>query len=105
LAAVIVGLFIAAIAYLQYQRIINVNWEGSKHFYKMEVTHSATLSNVGIPLVSSGSAGFVPMYSQMDYIIACHTVELTRRSFDSNRKMGDKKGPWVSVTRKVSNHL
>ncbi|HXX96511.1 MAG TPA: FUN14 domain-containing protein [Candidatus Bathyarchaeia archaeon] len=27
LAAVIVGLFIAALAYLQYQRILNVNWE------------------------------------------------------------------------------
>jgi uncharacterized membrane protein (Fun14 family) len=35
LAAVIVGLFIAAIAYLEYQRIIDVDWEkGSSTFTK-----------------------------------------------------------------------
>ena len=32
LAAVIVGLFIAAMAYLQYQRIINVDWERVQAF-------------------------------------------------------------------------
>lgn len=74
LVAVIVGLFIAALAYLQYQRILNVDW------YKVQaisqngidwmadalthvsstigVSHPGTLSNIGITLVSSVSAGF-----------------------------------------------
>jgi uncharacterized membrane protein (Fun14 family) len=75
LAAVIVGLFIAALAYLQYQRILNVDWERVQAFSQNGInwvvdaithvsntiagTHSATLSTVGIPLVSSVSAGFV----------------------------------------------
>jgi uncharacterized membrane protein (Fun14 family) len=37
LAAVIVGLFIAALAYLEYQRILNVDWR-FKQFHKMELT-------------------------------------------------------------------
>jgi uncharacterized membrane protein (Fun14 family) len=72
---VIVGLFIAAMAYLQYQRILNVDWERVQAFSQNEInwvvnaithlsntidaSHSGTLSNVGIPLVSSVSAGFV----------------------------------------------
>jgi uncharacterized membrane protein (Fun14 family) len=75
LAAVIVGLFIAALAYLQYQRILNVDWERVQAFSQTGITwvvnaithvsntidasHSGTLSNVGIPLVSSVSAGFI----------------------------------------------
>jgi len=74
LAAVIVGLFIAALAYLQYQRILNVDWERVQGFSqngitwvvnalahisnKIDASHSGTLSNVGIPLVSGVSAGF-----------------------------------------------
>jgi uncharacterized membrane protein (Fun14 family) len=74
LAAVIVGLFIAALAYLQYQRILNVDWERVQAFSQNGITwvanaithvsntidasHSGILSN-GIPLVSSVSAGFV----------------------------------------------
>jgi uncharacterized membrane protein (Fun14 family) len=71
LAAVIAGLFIAAIAYLQYQRILNVDWDRVQqngitwvvnaitHVSNTIDGHSGTLSNVGIPLVSSVSAGFV----------------------------------------------
>ena len=75
LAAVIVGLFIAALAYLQYQRILNVDWERVEAFSQnginwvvdaithvsntIDASHSGTLSNVGIPLVSSVSARFV----------------------------------------------
>jgi len=75
LAAGIVGLFIAALAYLQYQRIFNVDWERVQVFSQngitwlsnalahvsstIDSTHSGTLTNVGIPLVSSVSAGFV----------------------------------------------
>jgi uncharacterized membrane protein (Fun14 family) len=74
LAAVIVGLFIAALAYLQYQRILNVDWERVQAFSQngitwlsnalahissnIDTTHSG-LANVGIPLASSVSAGFV----------------------------------------------
>jgi uncharacterized membrane protein (Fun14 family) len=75
LAAVIVGLFIAALAYLQYQRILNVDWERVQAFSQNGITwfvnaithvsntidasHSGTLPNIGIPLMSSVSAGFV----------------------------------------------
>ena len=75
LAAVIVGLFIAALAYLQYQRILNVDWHKVQAVSQNEIdwvvdalthvsstigaSHSGTLSNIGIPLVSSVSAGFV----------------------------------------------
>jgi uncharacterized membrane protein (Fun14 family) len=75
LAAVIVGLFIAALAYLQYQRILNVDWERVQAFSQNGITwvvnaithvsntidgsHSGTLSNIGVPLVGSVSAGFV----------------------------------------------
>jgi uncharacterized membrane protein (Fun14 family) len=75
LAAVIVGLFIAALAYLQYQRILNVDWERVQAISQnvidwvvdalthvsgtMGASHPGTLSNIGIPLVSSVSAGFV----------------------------------------------
>ncbi len=75
LAAVIVGLFFAALAYLQYQRILNVDWhevqavsqygidwvaDAVTHVSStMGASHAGTLSNsIGIPLVSSVSAGF-----------------------------------------------
>ncbi|MFZ0513285.1 MAG: FUN14 domain-containing protein [Candidatus Nitrosopolaris sp.] len=69
------ALFIAALAYLEYQRILNVDWERIQAFLQngiasvadalthissnIDATHSGTLSNIGIPLVSSVSAGFV----------------------------------------------
>jgi uncharacterized membrane protein (Fun14 family) len=69
LIAVIVGLFIAGLAYLQYQQLASVNWN------KVEATISTmanattntfndyniealAMSNFGIPLTSSMSAGF-----------------------------------------------
>ncbi|MFZ0510655.1 MAG: FUN14 domain-containing protein [Candidatus Nitrosopolaris sp.] len=74
LAAVIVGVFIAALAYLEYQRILNIDWERVQAASQNGIgwvvdalthvsstigaTHSGTLSNVGIPLASSVSAGF-----------------------------------------------
>src|SRR5213595_3345510 len=78
IAAVIVGLFIAALAYLEYQKIINVDWVRVQSVSQNSVTwvadtlthisnnigapHTATsglgLSNV-VPLTSSVSAGFV----------------------------------------------
>jgi uncharacterized membrane protein (Fun14 family) len=75
LAAVIVGLFFAALAYLEYQRILNVDWHKIQAFSQNGIgwvadaltqvsstigaSHTGTLSNIGIPLVSSVSAGFV----------------------------------------------
>jgi uncharacterized membrane protein (Fun14 family) len=75
LAAIIVGLFIAALAYLEYQRILDVDWHKVQAVSQNGIdwvadaithisgtigtSHPATLSNVGIPLVSSVSAGFV----------------------------------------------
>jgi uncharacterized membrane protein (Fun14 family) len=72
LAAVIVGLFVAALAYMEYQRILSVDWHKIQVFSQNGIdwvadalTHvSSTMgashlgSNVGIPLVSSVSAGF-----------------------------------------------
>ncbi len=75
LAAVIVGLFIAALAYLEYQRIVSVDWNRTQVVSQNGVTwvtdaivhisntigapHSGILSNVGIPLASSASAGMM----------------------------------------------
>jgi uncharacterized membrane protein (Fun14 family) len=76
IVAVIVGLFIAALAYLEYQRIIRVDWETLQTVSQNAITTSANtlthlsnnigayhttnlaLSNLGIPLASSASAGF-----------------------------------------------
>jgi len=75
LAAVIVGLFIAALTYLEYQRILSVDWHKGQAVSQngidwvadslthvsntIDASHTGTLSNIGIPLVSSVSAGFV----------------------------------------------
>jgi uncharacterized membrane protein (Fun14 family) len=75
LAAVIVGLFIAALAYLEYQRILSVDWHKVQAVSQNGIdwvatalthvsstigtSHPVMLSNVGIPLVSSISAGFI----------------------------------------------
>jgi uncharacterized membrane protein (Fun14 family) len=70
LAAVIVGLFIAALAYLEYQRIVSriqvvsqngVAWVTNTIIHissTIGTTHSA-LSHIGIPLASSASAGMM----------------------------------------------
>ena len=74
IAAVIVGLFIAPIAYLEYQRIIDVNWAKIQtvshnglnwvanfiiHISNnIGAGHTGALSNLGIPLSASASAGF-----------------------------------------------
>jgi uncharacterized membrane protein (Fun14 family) len=74
IAAVIVGLFIAALAYLEYQRIIDVNWAKIQAVSQSGLIwaantvihisnnigagHTGTLLNLGIPLTASASAGF-----------------------------------------------
>jgi uncharacterized membrane protein (Fun14 family) len=70
-----VGLFIAALAYLEYQRIVSVDWNRIQVVSQNGITwvidalihisntigapHSGVLSNVGIPLASSASAGMM----------------------------------------------
>jgi uncharacterized membrane protein (Fun14 family) len=74
LAAIIVGLFIAALAYLEYQRILDVDWHKVQAISQngidwvadaptrvsgtIRTSHPTMLSNIGIPLVSSVSSGF-----------------------------------------------
>jgi uncharacterized membrane protein (Fun14 family) len=74
LVAVVVGLFFAGLAYLQYQQIVNINWNKLQVVSQSTVTtlanattqipgfnntdHIAALSNLGIPLTGSMSMGF-----------------------------------------------
>jgi uncharacterized membrane protein (Fun14 family) len=73
--AVVVGLFFAGLAYLQYQQIVNINWNKLQAVSQNTITtianertqipgfnsgdHTATLalSNLGIPLTGSMSIG------------------------------------------------
>ena len=73
LAAVIAGLFIAALAYLEYQQIVSVDWnriqivsQNGMTWVTNAITHisstisaSRSVSHIGIPLASSASAGLV----------------------------------------------
>lgn len=76
LAAVIVGIFFAGLAYLQYQQILNINWNKLQVVSQNGVTtfanvttqipgfdstaHAGSLAitNFGIPLTGSMSMGF-----------------------------------------------
>jgi uncharacterized membrane protein (Fun14 family) len=73
LAAVIIGLFIAALAYLEYQRMVSVEWnriqivsQNGITWVTNAITHIPStigafhsLSHIDIPLASSASAGLV----------------------------------------------
>ncbi len=74
LATIIIGLFVAALAYMEYQKIVSVDWTRTQvvsqggitwvtdaitHISNtIGATHSGTLSHIGIPL-SSASAGLM----------------------------------------------
>jgi uncharacterized membrane protein (Fun14 family) len=74
LAAVVVGLFFAGIAYLQYQQILNINWNKLQIASQNTLStlantatqipgfnssdHTTVLSNLGIPLTGSMATGF-----------------------------------------------
>ena len=70
LIAVIVGLFIAGLAYMQYQQMASFDWnriEGAitttlgnvtGHFFTNQEFATLAMSNFGIPLTGSMSAGF-----------------------------------------------
>src|SRR5918992_2459923 len=51
LLAVIVGLFLAGLAYLQYHQITNINWNKLQHISEGTIT---TISNAIIQIQSSG---------------------------------------------------
>ena len=80
IAAIVVGLFLAGLAYLQYHQIANINWNKLQTIYEGAITtlsslitqipgisdnsHAATtasslaMTSFGIPLTGSISAGF-----------------------------------------------
>ena len=69
LIAVVVGLFLAGLAYLQYQQLASFNWdkiEGTISTISNATTstfnnyniETLAMTNLGIPLASSMSAGF-----------------------------------------------
>src|SRR5438132_13190988 len=73
LVAIVVGLFFAALAYLQYQQIVNINWNKLQAVSQNAVTtlanatnqipgftssdHTAVISNLSIPITGSMSLG------------------------------------------------
>ncbi|MCC2647963.1 MAG: superfamily-containing protein [Nitrososphaeraceae archaeon] len=82
IAAVIVGLFFAGLAYLQYHQIANINWNKLQQISEVAITtlsnaitqisgisggdghatataSSLTMTSIGIPLTGSMSTGFV----------------------------------------------
>jgi uncharacterized membrane protein (Fun14 family) len=70
LAALVVGLFLGALIYLQSQTILNINWNNLQSVSAIalstignSITNTGEISNimgiVGIPLAGSLSAGFV----------------------------------------------
>jgi uncharacterized membrane protein (Fun14 family) len=70
LIAVVVGLFIAGLAYLQYQQMAYFDWDKiermittifgnvTSHIFSSQDISSFALSNLGIPLTGGMSAGF-----------------------------------------------
>jgi uncharacterized membrane protein (Fun14 family) len=70
LIAVVVGLFIAGLAYLQYQQKASVNWDriegtistianATTNTFNDHNIESLAMNNLGIPLTGGVSAGFV----------------------------------------------
>jgi len=73
LVAVVIGLFFAGIAYLQYQQILNINWNKLQVASQNTLStlanaatqipgfsgsdHTGVISNIGIPLTGSMSMG------------------------------------------------
>jgi uncharacterized membrane protein (Fun14 family) len=80
IVAVLVGLFLAGLAYLQYHQIANINWNRLQHISEEAITtlsnaliqipgfgdsshaaataYSLAMTSFGIPLTGSMSAGF-----------------------------------------------
>jgi uncharacterized membrane protein (Fun14 family) len=77
IVSILIGLFFAGIAYLQYQQVININWNNLQHVSQNAAitvlnatkdipgltnvsghTTNLTMSDFGIPLTGSMAAGF-----------------------------------------------
>jgi uncharacterized membrane protein (Fun14 family) len=56
LLAIIVGLFLAGLAYLQYHQVANINWSKLQQVSEGVITTLANLT-MQIPGISSGSSG------------------------------------------------
>jgi uncharacterized membrane protein (Fun14 family) len=56
LVAVIVGLFLAGLAYLQYHQIANINWNKLQTISEGAITTISNLIIMQIPSISSGSS-------------------------------------------------
>jgi uncharacterized membrane protein (Fun14 family) len=76
LVAVIVGLFLAGLAYLQYNQIANINWNKLQTVSEGAIT---TLSNAltQIPGVSSGSGGDVHAAATASLAMTSFGIPLT----------------------------
>ena len=59
LGAVIVGLFLAGLAYLQYQQIANINWNRLQTVSEGAITTLANLISTQIPDISGNNSGDV----------------------------------------------
>jgi uncharacterized membrane protein (Fun14 family) len=76
LMAVIVGLFLAGLAYLQYLQIANINWNQLQQVSENAIT---TLSNLTtqIPGISSGSGGDVHTAAVASVVMTSLGIPLT----------------------------
>ena len=72
LAAIIVGLFIAAMSYFQYQRIINVDWEKVQAFSQNGITWVVDYKRTRTKLERTHIYFFIInilMYKQISFVI------------------------------------
>jgi uncharacterized membrane protein (Fun14 family) len=76
IVAVIVGIFLAGLAYLQYQQITSINWNKLQQLSEGAIT---TLSNVliQIPGISSGSGGDVHAAATASLAMTSFGIPLT----------------------------
>ncbi len=76
LVAVIVGLFLAGLAYLQYHQIANINWNKLQQVSENAIT---TLSNaiIQIPGISSGGDGHVAITTAPSLAMTSFGIPLT----------------------------
>jgi len=90
LLAVIVGLFLAGLAYLQYNQIANINWNRHQQLSEGAIT---TLSNVliQIPGISSGSSSDGHAVATASVVMTSFGIPLTG-SMSAGFTLGFMKG-------------
>ena len=90
LLAVIVGLFLAGLAYLQYNQIANINWNRLQQLSEGAIT---TLSNVliQIPGISSGSSSDGHAVATASVVMTSFGIPLTG-SMSAGFTLGFMKG-------------